>query len=106
MSASVYPSPVLSEALAAQGLATEEVVKWLQDEEVETAADLRFAFRTAEQVARDAPALSAAWAWAVRVGPTDWELRAEGLRAAPQASVAVASAGDPVSESRRRVAKR
>ncbi len=106
MSAPAYPSPALREALAAQGLATEEVIQWLRAEEVETAADLRFAFRTAEQVARDAPALNESWAWVVRVGPTDWELRVEGQRAALQASLASASAGDPVSESRRRVAKR
>ena len=67
------PSEELVTQLRAEGMATEVVLGWLREEDVENREDLASAFRNGVDVMRAAPLMAEPWAWAVRTGRASWE---------------------------------
>ena len=63
----------LRTTLQRQGLLSAEVEEWTHEEEAESLADLAHAFRSADDVTKEAPYLLNAWLAASRLQPESWQ---------------------------------
>ncbi len=101
----VCPSPELIAQLRTEGLDSQQILKWLKAEDVESREDLAAAFRNAEEVIRVAAFVAEPWAWAVRTGQASWEANQEARHLLSRLRVAGREVVAPITEALARTKK-